>query len=79
MFKIKLKNEGINTEKRSVANLSKRVFICKEVRVTEEYDLKLNKRSIQEIDPTSLAERSTRPSGDPPSLGTAGKREDQKN
>lgn len=37
MFKIKLKNGGINTERRSAENISNRVFLCEEMVDHKEY------------------------------------------
>lgn len=63
MFKIKYKKNGLNSEKRSVANLSKRVFLCQEIKYSEKYqdlDIKINRKLLNSkidynIDPNSTA------------------------
>ena len=35
MFKIKIKGSGINSEKRSVSNISKKIFLCREIEAEE--------------------------------------------
>ena len=49
MFKIKCRKNGLNSEKRSVANLSKRVFVCEEIKRSENFqdlDVKINNKSL---------------------------------
>jgi hypothetical protein len=38
MFKTKYRSNGIGMEKRSVANLSKRVFLCQEIKLSDKFD-----------------------------------------
>ena len=51
MFKINYKKDGLNSEKRSVANLSKRVFLCQEIKYpdTRDFDIKINKTLNNQI------------------------------
>lgn len=50
MFKIKYRNNGLNTEKRSASNLSKRVFLCQEIKTSEKFndiEIRINKKLLE--------------------------------
>ena len=49
MFKVKHKKAGLNSEKRSIANLSKRVFLCQEIKFSDQYN-DINLRIKKDID-----------------------------
>jgi len=49
MFKIKYRKNGLNSEKRSVANLSKRVFLCEEIKYSDKFqdlDIRVNRNLL---------------------------------
>lgn len=57
MFNVKCKKEGINSEKRDIANLSNRIFVCQEIKNHDKYnelDIILNRHTNNQFNSENM-------------------------